>query len=238
MGKVKVELPEYFSIKHYKSMNNFEHLDDIEKVVHTLVATTQHTKEEIMRWNMQDMLRVYRGVAELFEEVGTEFYPVFEFRGIQYGFQPISKMTLAEWMDLDKRLENPMENLEEILAILYRPIKTHKFDDKVWKAKSYIKTLVGKSEDLFKLYEVEEYDVETREWRKDIFQDLPIEYGMGCLTFFLGFGLLLQKDLVRYSPNTTEKMKKMIMEQIEEAVQSLSSTNGSTYYETWKQGKY
>lgn len=219
-------------------MNNFEHLDEIEKVVHTLVATTQHSEEEIMRWNMQDMLTVYRGVAELFEEVGTEFYPIFEFHGLQYGFQPISKMTLAEWMDLDKRLENPMENLEEILAILYRRITTHKFDDKVWKAKSYIKTLMGKSEDLFKLYEVEEYDVETREWRKDIFQDLPIEYGLGCLTFFLGFGLLLQKDLVRYSPNTTEKMKKVITEQIEEAVQSLSSTNGSTYYETWKQGKY
>ena len=153
-------------------------------------------------------------------------------------FQPISKMTLAEWMDLDKRLEDPMENLEEILAILYRPITKHKFDDKVWKAKSYIKTLMGKSEDLFKLYDVEEYDTETREWRKDIFQDLPIEYGLGCLTFFLGFALLLQKDLVRYSPNTTEKMKKMIMEQIEEAVQSLNSTDGSTYFETWKQGKY
>jgi len=97
---------------------------------------------------------------------------------------------------------------------------------------------MGKSEDLFKLYDVEEYDVETREWRKDIFQDLPIEYGLGCLTFFLGFALLLQKDLVRYSPNTTEKMKMMIMEQIEEAVQSLSSTDGSTYFETWKQGKY
>ena len=62
MAKIKVQIPDYFSVRHYKSLGNFEHLDEVEKVVHTLVAVTEHTQEEIMRWSMHDMLQVYRGV--------------------------------------------------------------------------------------------------------------------------------------------------------------------------------
>ena len=238
MAKVQVTLPDYFSVRHYKSMGSFEHLDEVEKVIKILTSVTEHEEEQIMRWKMSDMLKVYKGVAEMFDEIGAEFYPVFEFKGIQYGFQPISKMTLAEWIDIDKRLEDPMANLEELLAILYRPIKTHKFDDLTWKTSSYIRRLIGKPENLFKLYDVEEYDTETREWRKDIFQDLPIEYALGCLSFFLRFSLLLRKDLLRFSPMLEEKDKEMMNLQIEMALQSLSSMDGSTSSGTWTLGKY
>ncbi len=235
MARIKVELPEYFSVRHYKSMTEYEHLDELGKIVQTVVATTEHTEEEVLTWKVTDMVKVFKGIAGLFQDVGSEFYPVFEFKGIQYGFQPISKMTLGEWMDLDRRLEDPMENIEEILAILYRPITKHKFDDRIWKATSYIKRLVGKSDDLFKLYDLEEYDTETREWRTDIFQDLPIEYALGALSFFLQFGLHLQRDLLQSSPTTTEEMKKLMTSQINQALQSLDSSDGSTYYETWIQ---
>lgn len=232
MAKIKVELPEYFSVRHYKAMSEFEHLDELGKIVQTVIATTNHTEEEIMTWKLPDMVKVYKGIAELFNDVGGEFYPVFEFRGQSYGFQSLSKMTLAEWMDLDRRLKDPLANLEEILAILYRPITKHKFDNRVWKATSYIKRLVGKPEDLFKLYEIDEYDTETREWRADIFQDLPIEYAMGCLSFFLHYGLHLQKDLLAYSLTMSEEMKEIMRNQITEALLLLSSTDGYTSSET------
>jgi len=223
--KIKVQIPDYFSVRHYKSMGSFEHLDEVEKVVHTIVATTEHTEEEVMRWSMQDMLQVFRGVESILEEVSTEFYPVFEFKGITYGFQPISKMSVGEWMDLDRRLDNPIENLEEILAILYRPVVKHNFESLEWKIKDYIRHLKGEPTNLFKLYEVEEYDVEKRDWRKEVFADLPIEYALGALHFFIVFGLQLQRDLATYSPNMTEEERvKMVME-IDEVIKALALGN-------------
>jgi len=230
--KIEVQLPEVFTLRHYKALGEHEHLDELQKVVVTVSAITEHDQEEVMRWNINDLLTVYKGVADMLEEVPQTFYPIFEFKGITYGFQPLSQCNVAEWMDLDRRLENPVENLEEILAILYRPIVKDRFDGMQWKTMNSIKTLIGKQENMFKYYEIEEYDTEKRDWRADIFQDLPLGVAMGALTFFLGFGLMLQVDLVRSSPNMTKKEKKEMSQAIEKALQSLSISDGSSYYET------
>ena len=235
MPKVKVQIPDYFSVKHYKALGSFDHLDEVEKVIHTLVATTEHSEEEIMRWSMHDMLQVYRGVENILQEVNNEFYPVFEFKGITYGFQPISKMAVGEWMDLDRRLDNPIENLEEILAILYRPVVKDNFKSLEWRVKDYIRHLKGEPTNLFKMYEVEEYDVEKRDWRKEVFSDLPIEYALGALHFFIMFGLQLQRDLATYSPNLTEEERVKIATEMDKVITelaSMSTTDGSLYSET------
>jgi len=235
MAKIKVQIPDYFSVKHYKALGNFEHLDEVEKVIHTLVATTEHTQEEIMRWSMHDMLQVYKGVENILQEVNNEFYPVFEFKGITYGFQPISKMSVGEWIDCDSRLENPIENLEELLAILYRPVVKDNFKSLEWRVKDYIRHLKGEPTNLFKMYEVEEYDVEKRDWRKEVFSDLPIEYALGALHFFILFGLTLQRDLATYSPNLTEEERVRIATEMDKVITelaSMSTTNGYSYSET------
>lgn len=233
--KIKVQIPDYFSVKHYKSLGSFEHLDEVEKVIHTIVAVTEHTQEEVMRWSMKDMLNVFKGVESIFDEVGTEFYPVFDFKGITYGFQPISKMAVGEWIDLDSRLENPIENLEEILAILYRPVVKHNFESLEWKVKDYIRHLKGEPTNLFKMYEVEEYDTEKRDWRKEVFQELPIEYALGALHFFIMFGLQLQRDLAFSSTTLTEEEKMETLKEMDAVIQVLASgstMDGSIYSET------
>jgi len=235
MGKkIRVELPEYFTISHYKKMGSFEHLDEVEKIIATIVAMTDFTEQDVMTWKMDDMFKVYKGVESILEDVNGEFYPVFEFKGVTYGFQPISKMMVGEWMDCDKRLEHPIANLEELMAILYRPVVKENFHDFKWKAKSYIRHLMGKPEQLFKLYEVEEYDTEKRDWRVEIFKDLPIEYAMGALSFFLHFALQLQKDLVISSQDLTENQKQAMVKMLEIAILDLqlpNTTDGSIYSE-------
>ena len=230
--KIEVELPDYFSLKHYKAMSNHEHLDELDRVVYTLVATTEHTHEEVMRWNISDMLKVYQGVAGMLDSVPQEFYPVFEWKGQTFGFQPLSKLSVAEWIDLDKRLDSPVENLEQVLAILYRPIVEDKFDGMKWQVKSSIKTLLGKRENIFNYYTIEEYDTEKRDWRAEMFEDLPLGLALGCLTFFLGFALMLQKTLVLSSPVMEEMEKKEMSNAIEQALQSLNTSDGSTYFAT------
>ena len=230
--KIRVELPEYFTIAHYKRMGSFEHLDEVEKVIASIAAMTDFSEEEVMAWRMQDMLNVYGGVQAILEDINGEFYPVFEFGGVTYGFQPISKMSVGEYMDLERRLEDPIANLEEIMAILYRPVVKENFHDLKWKVKSYIRHLMGKPDDLFKLYEVEEYDTEKRDWRVDIFKELPIQYALGAMTFFLHYSLQLNKDLVISSQDLTETQKTAMVKMIELAILDLrypSTTVGYSY---------
>lgn len=226
--RINVTLPDYFSISHYKSLNSFEHMDELEKVVHTIAATTEHSIEDINGWNINDLLSVYKGVGQLFDNITNEFYPVFEFKGVTYGFQPISKMSVGEFIDLDSRLKDPMKNIEELMAILYRPVVNERFESFQWKVLSYIKTLIGQSENIFKYYDVEEYDSQKRDWRTEVFKDLPISYGLGALTFFLQFGLMLQKDLVSSTPNIPMEQKKETMEMLEKAIVLVRTMGGYT----------
>jgi len=235
--KISVEVPDYFSVKHYKSMGQYEHQEELDKIVSVVVATTEHSEEEVMEWALPDLVSIYKGISGILNDITPTFYPVFEFKGVNYGFQPLSKMSVGEWIDLSSRMEDPIKNMEAILSILYRPITESKFDGLEWKTKSYIKTLVGKAESLFKYYKIEEYDSEKREWREEIFQDLPIEYALGCYSFFLTFTLMLEKDILSYS-EIAEELKMEMMREIDDAIaglQSSSTTNGYSYYETWKQ---
>lgn len=233
--KITISLPEYFTIAHYKKMGSMEHLDEIDKVIQTIVAMTNYSNEEVMTWKLQDMMKVYKGVENILGDIQDAFYPVFEFSGTMYGFQPLSKMSVGEYADLERRLEDPIGNLEEIMAILYRKITKENFHDFPWKVKSYIRHLQGKPEQLFKLYDVEEYDSELRDLRAEIFKELPIEYALGSLRFFLHFNLLLSKDILTsgLQPETPEKkMSLMAIELALNELQSESITDTSLSSET------
>jgi hypothetical protein len=144
-------------------------------------------------------------------------------------------MSVGEYADLERRLEDPIGNLEEIMAILYRKITKENFHDFPWKVKSYIRHLQGKPEQLFKLYDVEEYDSELRDLRAEIFKELPIEYALGSLRFFLHFNLLLSKDILTsgLQPETPEKkMSLMAIELALNELQSESITDTSLSSET------
>src|SRR6056300_379646 len=232
MAKITVQLPEYFSIAHYKAMGSFEHLDEIEKIIMTVSALTGHDVEEIERWNLTDLMRIYNEAGRIMHDTGGQFYPVFEFKDTLYGFQPLTKMSVGEFMDLERRLQDPMDNLEELLAILYRPIVSHKFNSMQWMHKSYIKILKGENESMFKYYDVEEYDTEKRDWRVKVFKDLPLEYVIGCLNFFMALGMELSLSSIISSPALSQMEKETMIEVIEEALASLGTINGYTSSET------
>lgn len=234
--EVNVTIPDYFTVAHYKSLGEYEHLDEMDKIISVVVATTEHGEEEVMSWPLPNLITIYKGISGILNDVTPTFYPVFEFKGVQYGFQPLSKMTVKEWIDIENRMKDPVANMEGLLAILYRPITESKFDGLEWKAKSYIKTLMGQTESLFKYYKVEEYDSEKRVWREEIFKDLPIEYALGCYTFFLAFTLMLQKDILSYS-EVEANLKQELMKEIDAVIkdlQSNSTMDGTSYYEDWK----
>jgi len=129
--------------------------------------------------------------------------------------------------DLEKKLKQGIEGLEDIISILYRPISNHKFDSFDWKIMHGVRYVAGRTDDLFKYYEIEDYDSEKAEWRKEVFSDFPLSVALGAYNFFLLVGLELSKDILTSSPHITKNEKMRLIAQMDLASQSF--TDGSIF---------
>lgn len=217
---IKITIPEDFTIDHYAKLGQLEHLREIEKIIRVISSISGYEEEEIRKWDIKSINSIYGDIKGIFDNIEPIFLPVFTFKGIQYGFQPLSKMNADEYIDLEKRLEKG--DILEVMSILYRPIVEHKFDDSWTKFKRDIKYVAGRADDLFKYYKVEEYDVEKREWRKEIFKELPVSIALGAYNFFLLVGLQLSNYTLQSLEGVSEKEKKMLEKQMKNLFKNIS----------------
>lgn len=222
---IKIEIPTEFTVQHYNKLGQFEHLPDILKIIRVISAISGFDEEEIKTWDLKSINKIYNDLSDRILTTEPIFLPVFQFEGIDYGIQPISKMSAGEYIDLEAQLQKG--NILETISILYRPIKSHKFDSLEWKLRSGIKYIQGKAENLFKYYELEDYDVEKREWRKEIFQNLPVNIALGAYNFFLLIELQSSNDILQSSQTLTKEEKKMWNQRIKNLL--VSTGAGSSH---------
>jgi len=229
MKTVKVDIPNYLTIKHYLGFQMITDVkNDIDLVINTVSIMTGHPIEEIRQWGIDDLVTVYKALAEVQLDTKAEFYPILEVEGTLYGFQPISKMTVGEHMDLEMLAKDPQKNLPEIIAMLYRPIKEHKLKSLEFKVKSNIKALVGGSEHLFPYYTVEPYDVYQRMSDREKMNDFPASVALGAMSFFL----LTAEMSLKNSQTSSPQMLKKQMEKMSKKAQLVfhNTTDGFTRY--------
>lgn len=222
----------YFSIKDWKYLSTLEHLSNTEKMVVFISHTLGVSEDEIKTWKPNKLNNAYKDVITKLDELTPAFFPIIDIEGQLYGFSAIGNMTLGEYIDLERLAKSPTENLEQIMAILYRPIKKHKFKGIVWNVKSKYKTAQGKAENLFKYYELEEYNSKDRESRAELLSNLPASFGLGALSFFLVLAntFLLGSSLYSISPKAITKNE---MKGIMEAV-SMNIGDGLEHFTTYQ----
>jgi hypothetical protein len=144
--------------------------------------------EEVRKYTPIALQQVYSTLLSSFEDLQPQFHPIFELDNVLYGFKSITSMTTGEYIDLERLCKQPQENLEEIMAILYRPIVKNRFKGIKWAFKSTYKVALGEAENLFKYYEVEDYDNSKREENSQTLSNIPASIGLGALSFFLVLG--------------------------------------------------
>ena len=234
--EITLNIPEYLSIKQWKQFNSLEHLSESEKMIHMISVLSDKTIDEIREWTPASIKDVYAKILNIFQELQPQFYPVFELDGVLYGFNPISKLTLGEYTDLERLAKKPQENLEEMMAILYRPITKHKFDGIKWAFKNTFKVKMGEAENLFKYYELEKYDSSKRGEQADKLSVLPAVMGLGALTFFLVLAntSLIGSNLSSMPPN----QQKMTMNEMNQQMASVNIGDGLRQFITSLQHPY
>jgi len=214
----KIEMPAFISIEKYQELTNMEHLSDIGKMVRTINVFTGIDEDEIKTWAVNDMGKVAKDFSTKLD-VESQFYPIIQIKDVTYGYADISTMTLGEFIDLETLCQKPQVNLHEIMAVLYRPIKTHRFDKLTWKAQHNIQLMRKQVDNVFKWYTLEEYNNDNRVVDGESMKELPVGFALGALSFFLGTASLLSTNSQTYSnQNLTKGMNKKVRKQILEAM--------------------
>ena len=208
--EMKIKYPEYLNIKDWKYFKSLNDDTDTAKMVNFISYLADVPQGEIEANTPQEIQSTYLKILQTFGDVDSKFFPVIDINGILYGFSAISKMTLGEYMDLERLAKQPNENLEEIMAILYRPITKHSFNGIKWNIIKSFKVGFGKVENLFKYYTIEKYDSSKRPEQADIMATMPVSFALGALAFFLAVASNSLLSTQAYStPNKKERMKKM-----------------------------
>lgn len=183
--ELKFNIPDYLSIKDWKYFNSLELDSEMDKIIKFLSYITDIEEKKILKLTPIDLKQTYLSVLQTIGESEATYFPVFELDGQLYGYSSISKMTLGEYIDLERLTKNPTKHLEEIMAILYRPITKHKFNGITWAIKSQHKVGTGNVENLFQYYELEEYDSNKLAEQADKMQHIPVSFALGAMSFFL-----------------------------------------------------
>lgn len=187
--KITLTIPDYFSVRQYQMYEMFTSLDPLDQMVATIALLTEHTEEEVLSWPLPLISQAYPQVRKLISDTKPEFYPVIEWQGTLYGYRSLQKMTLKEYIDLEGLLVDARRNFTEILAILFRPVTENKLKTSglIWN--TVLKAYKGDQENVFKYYDIEEYDNEQRSVNAKKFENFPISVALGALSFFLLAGV-------------------------------------------------
>ena len=212
--ELKLTIPDYLSIEDYREVTSLEHLSDLEKMVKIVSTLSNLTEDKLKELQSTDLSNVFTEVTNRLIDVNPEYYPIIEVEGVLYGYQPISKLTLGEYIDLENLCKKPVENLEQIMAILYRPVLKHSFKSIKWVVKMGYKLGVGEVDDLSKYYTLEKYSSEERKTRAEILKKLPVGYALGALSFFLQVGNLHLAGSQIYTELKTKKEKKKFLKEM------------------------
>ena len=230
--QIEITIPEQITVGQYQKFGMLEHLTEGEKMIRIVSAIADRDEEEVRSWELKSIVQVYKDLNQRIADLTSTFLHIFEWDGQLWGFQPIHKMSGGEYIDLDSKLEKGIGSLHEVLAILYRPVKNQRLDGLEWKIKNNLKYVVGKSENLFKYYNIDDYDVEKTQWNEERFKNLPISVALGAYSFFLFIGLNLSKDtLISSLPLKAKKERKKVEEVFN---QLLDSMVGSIHSTNWQ----
>jgi hypothetical protein len=233
MSSIEIQIPEYLSIGDWKYFNSLEHLSDTEKMITLISHMTDKEMDEVRTWKPTALTNVYKTLLESFQDLEPQFYPIFELDGVKYGYNPMTKMSLGEYMDIERLAVKSQENLEEIMAILYRPITKDRFNGLKWAFKNTYKVALGEAENLFKYYDVEEYDSKDREHNAKLLSNIPASLALGALSFFLVVGSSSLINSQTSSLNPQEKMK--MMKEMNKGMASMNIGGGLLLFITSQQ---
>ena len=141
---MKVKVKKEGKVKEFKLINSWEEVSlekwlllidfvtdsKTEEATETIAALSNIPKQLVKELALRDVAVIMSRIAELQNKQDTKLKRIIEIDGIEYGFHPdLDSITLGEYADIETFIKGGIENnLPELMAVLYRPIKEKKND--------------------------------------------------------------------------------------------------------------
>jgi len=212
--RLKLEVPEFLTIQKYCDMNAYKGQSKFGKLVHAVSVLTGESLASVRQWDVESLTRVSNIYADIADHKEL-FHPIIEWKGQLYGYSSIKKCSLGEYIDLETYSADMENSMHKVAAILYRPIKKHRFESIMFGLKQGIRTAINKVENVFDWYDVEKYDSDKRRRVEEEFKDFPVHLFLGGLGFFLSSANLYLNRIAYLKKQITkmemEEMNKRIL---------------------------
>ena len=174
---MKITVPDSLAditVKQYKLLADIKFEENsTEWIIESVCIMCDLSKDQVDTLTVPELEKIGKIISRINneDENNQELQTKVKYKDKKYGFHPnLSKLTVGEFADLETYCGGGFfDNLNEILSILYRPIKTEGGD----------------------FYTIEKYkgDVFPNYW-----DSLKMDVVLGAVNFFLSIGVTLTKD--------------------------------------------
>lgn len=216
-------MKEYFSIADFNAWNQLgDDATQLERCEHFMSYYKGITIDELRALPKGEVLNEYGKLSEVFANTAApQFYPLIMIDDVLHGYIDISKMSLGEYVDLEKMTKDTQTNLPLITALLYRPIKKHQLNSLKYKVVNGYNVGRKQITNLWDYYELEPYNYSTAIANSERMSGLPVAFAMGALSFFLLQTSLMQASMQRYSLAKGVRERVKVMKDIPSQMKSM-----------------
>lgn len=216
-------MKEYFSIADFNAWNQLgDDATQLERCEHFMSYYKGITIDELRALPKGEVLNEYGKLSEVFANTAApQFYPLIMIDDVLHGYIDISKMSLGEYVDLEKMTKDTQQNLPLITALLYRPIKKHQLNSLKYKVVNGYNVGRKQLTNLWDYYELEPYNYSTAITNSERMNGLPVAFAMGALSFFLLQTSLMQASMQRYSLAKGVRERVKVMKDIPSQMKSM-----------------
>jgi len=216
-------MKEYFSIADFNAWNQLgDDATQLERCEHFMSYYKGITIDELRALPKGEVLNEYGKLSEVFANTAApQFYPLIMIDDVLHGYIDISKMSLGEYVDLEKMTKDTQTNLPLITALLYRPIKKHQLNSLKYKVVNGYNVGRKQLTNLWDYYELEPYNYSTAITNSERMSGLPVAFAMGALSFFLLQTSLMQASMQRYSLAKGVRERVKVMKDIPSQMKSM-----------------
>ena len=214
-----MNIPQHLKVKHYYKLQDVTELRTASDLIRVVEMIVDDPEVDIRTLKKDKVEEIVNSIMTMFSSAQPKFWSLFEFEGVTYGFQPPSKMTLGEWIDMENHAKDFRNSLHKLMAVCYRPVTKNRIKKLTWKTKYKLKVYTEK--DLFKAYEVSDYDYTEVDERSELFKELPVEIALGAMAFFLSLNLKFAETIAISSTSKKVEETKPIIYETQTMIENL-----------------
>ena len=165
------------TVGQYQEMMSVQTDNDITKFIECLSIALDCDPQEIRDMPFAEYSKLQKKMSFIQREPTADVVERFELDGIRYGLEPdMSLITTGVFIDAEQFKQDPITNLHNTLALIYRPIVQETDDD--WQIEPHQAKGFEKRANLFK----EKLSIETVLGATIFFSTLGVELSIHFLT--------------------------------------------------------